>query len=96
MNTDSRTNVSAERLEGMGAGILRHMSHAMLALALHPASNLALGLVMNRIDNLPPEIELAQLLQRCAAQNTWRSARSTTRPRRSCSRACCACCGGAR
>jgi RNA polymerase sigma-70 factor (ECF subfamily) len=25
---------------------------------------------MNRIDNLPPEIELAQLLQRCAAQDT--------------------------
>ena len=25
---------------------------------------------MNRIDTLPPEIELAQLLQRCAAQDT--------------------------
>ena len=25
---------------------------------------------MNRIENLPPEIELAQLLQRCAAQDT--------------------------
>ena len=25
---------------------------------------------MNRIDTLPPEIELAQLLQRCAAQDS--------------------------
>jgi RNA polymerase sigma-70 factor (ECF subfamily) len=69
MNTDSRTNVRAARDEGMGGGIVRHMSSAMLEFCIQ-LQPWRVETSMNRIDVLPLEIELAQLLQRCAAKDS--------------------------
>src|SRR5687767_9970101 len=73
MNTDSRTKVSAARDEGMGPRILRHMSGPVLACGDADCIQFRtrdVAVHMDRTDALPPEIELAQLLQRCAARDS--------------------------